>query len=537
MTLEFGRRMRRVARASLLLLTGFVALASGARAERPPPSPADSLFASAYRQILEYYLDPVSLETLVLAGITKLDTADGGFAVSRVGRNILFLDHGTEFARRPIPRDDDADGWAETTAAAIAGGRMHVPELARIGDEEIYQRIFDGITGKLDRFSRYAGRDQAREQRAARDGFGGIGVTLDYSDPNPRISSVVPDGPSAKAGIEVDDRVVAIDGAPVTSLSQQELVERLRGPVDTKVWLTLNRPMRDQPFDLAVTRALIVQPTVTASHEGGIAIFRIEGFNVSTAESLQRLIDQQRAALGRSLKGVVLDLRDNPGGLLDQAADVASKFLDRGEIVSTRGRNPTAVQDFQATDEDHFRGLPLAVLVNGGSASASEIVAAALQDDGRAVVIGSSSYGKGTVQMVLRLENSGELTLTWARLYAPSGAVLHEHGVVPVFCTSLPVDPLEPPADAAVKVQRIIDAGTHPAAGVQARPRATLAEADWAQLREACPVDTRDSSLDMKVAERVLLDRRLYAQALALPGVTVAHAAGKAASGTNAALQ
>ena len=144
---------------------------------------------------------------------------------------------------------------------------------------------------------------------------------------------------------------------------------------------------------------------MTAERQDGIAIFRIDGFNVSTAESLSHEMALARSVeMGRNLKGVVLDLRDNPGGLLDQAADVASSSLDHGEIVSTRGRNPTATQDFQATEEDRVRGLPVAVLVNGGSASASEIVAAALQDDGRAVIIGSSSYGKGTVQMVLRLD-------------------------------------------------------------------------------------------------------------------------------------
>jgi carboxyl-terminal processing protease len=182
------------------------------------------------------------------------------------------------------------------------------------------------------------------------------------------------------------------------------------------------------------------------------------------------------------------------------------------------------MQNFEADGMDQTHGLPLIVLVNGGSASSAEIVAAALQDEGRAVVVGSSSYGKGTVQMVIPLENTGELALTWARLVTPSGTILHNHGVVPAFCTSEPVNPVATPEDPAARLTRIIAQGLHPAAGIETRPRASLGEADWGSLRQSCPPDIRDTALDLKIAKHLLKDPTLYAQALTLPGIAVARA-------------
>jgi carboxyl-terminal processing protease len=481
------------------------------------------LFASAFRQIREFYLDPVSLETLAVAGIAGLDAADHSFMAGESDHFVTILEFDRETSRMPAPRPDDADGWAEIVANAIVAARNHSHELTQATDETLFQRVFDGVTAKLDRFSRYAGRDQARDQRAARDGFGGIGVTLDYSEPTPRISSIVPDGPSAKAGVRVDDRISAIDDIAITRLNQEEVVAHLRGALNSRVTLTILRPQVDRPLSFTLVRNLIVQPTVTTERLDGVAIFHVEGFNVQTATDLGQEVRRAKAEMGGGLKGAVLDLRGNPGGLLDQAAAVASLFLDRGDIVSTVGRHPTASQYFAASAEDRLRGIPLVVLINGGSASASEIVAAALADNGRAVVVGSSSYGKGTVQMVLRLENNGELTLTWAKLIAPSGYVLHGHGVVPSFCTSHPVDPTAPPEEPEAQLHRILDTGLH-AVTTDPAQRGTLPDAGWAALRAACPADTRDPSVDLKVAEAVLADQALYAHALSPPAESVARA-------------
>ncbi len=218
----------------------------------------------------------------------------------------------------------------------------------------------------------------------------------------------------------------------------------------------------------------------------------------------------------------MLDLRGEPGGLLDQAVSLSDLFIAKGPIIATTGRHPASHQYFAATGHGLAPDTPLAVLINGGSASASEIVAAALQDVGRAVVIGSASYGKGTVQTVMRLPNDGELTLTWARLVTPSGYFLQLHGVVPTVCTSGLGD-TEGALDAVLR--RPIDAGGADAS----RPRASLDEAAWSSLRRSCPAETNTPALDVKVAERLLSDPARYAAALG-----AIHPAGASALGARA---
>jgi carboxyl-terminal processing protease len=210
--------------------------------------------------------------------------------------------------------------------------------------------------------------------------------------------------------------------------------------------------------------------------------------------------------MGPRLRGIILDLRGNPGGLLDQAISLTDVFISKGPIVSTVGRHPASHQFFEASGDSIAPQVPVVVLINGASASSSEIVAAALQDVGRAVVVGSASYGKGTVQTVLRLPNDGELTLTWAQLVSPSGYFLHEHGVVPTLCTSELGDD-----DNSVQIalQR-----TNNLAPLTPRSRASLDESAWSQLRRSCPARQGDHEIDVKVAKRLLADSALYSQAV-----------------------
>lgn len=213
--------------------------------------------------------------------------------------------------------------------------------------------------------------------------------------------------------------------------------------------------------------------------------------------------------MGPRLRGIVLDLRSNPGGLLDQAVSLSDVFIAQGPIVSTVGRHPASRQFFEASGDSVAPQIPMIVLINGGSASSSEIVAAALQDVGRAVVVGSASYGKGTVQTVLRLPNDGELTLTWAQLVTPSGYHLNEHGVVPTLCTS---DLGDDDHSVQIALQRVN--AVPPLAPVTPRPRASLDESAWSQLRRTCPARQGDHEVDLKVAKRLLADPVLYSQAV-----------------------
>ena len=487
--------------------------------ERFVHDPAGTLFADVFHQIHEFYLQPVTSETLALAGLAKLDQPDQTFAAAEIGHTIVFFDKDVAIEHLPAPDPDDADGWATVISTALGDVRRHVPDLAGVSDEVLYQKIFDGMLPKLDRFTRYAGADAGRDQRAARDGFGGIGITLDYSDGSPRVSTITPDTPAAKA-LKVDDRLIAIDDAEIAGWTERQVIDHLRGEANTRVAVTIRRPGRTLPLTATLQRALIVNPTVSTVVEDGIATFEVSSFNSGTAQALSDAIAQTRKDLGRQWRGTILDLRSDPGGLLEQATSVAGLFIENGEIVSTRGRNPAATQVFEAHGGDQTHGRPLVVLVNGGSASSAEIVAAALQDHNRAVLVGSSSYGKGTVQRVLTLTNQGEMTLTWARLYTPDHYVLHEHGVVPIFCTSRS-GASETSEEPAARLPAIVEHALHPQ-GVEAQSRASLSDEGWIKLRQDCPIQTEENPLDQKLAKRLLHDPSLYATALSSPGVALA---------------
>jgi carboxyl-terminal processing protease len=339
--------------------------------------------------------------------------------------------------------------------------------------------------------------------------FGGIGVTLETSNEEFRITAVSPRGPAALAGIRPDDRLVAIDKAATSGRSQSDVVHALRGPILSPVEVTVYRPNLGQKRNYRLQRELVILPTVTVSRDGGIVVLQVASFNQNTTQQIVEALSAVQREMGPGLRGIVLDLRGNPGGLLDQAVSLSDVFIANGPIVSTVGRHPASKQYFEASGDSVAPQVPVVVLINGGSASSSEIVAAALQDVGRAVVVGSASYGKGTVQTVLRLPNDGELTLTWAQLLTPSGYHLHEHGVVPTLCTSDLGDD-----DSSVQIALQRARGSPLASAGGPRPRASLDELAWYRLRHACPARQGDHEIDIKVAKRLLADPALYAQAV-----------------------
>ena len=470
---------------------------------------ARDLFAEGYDKISYYYIEPTNPEKLGIAGLGKLASLDPSIGVERQDSAIVLTQNGTPIGRYDVPEASDASAWGGLTASALEAARHASPKIASTGEDQLDKVVFDGAISTLDRFSRYASPDAAREQRAERNGFDGIGVTLDSSETEVRILSVLTDGPAEHAGIKPDDVIVTIDGTATSTLTRDQVVERLRGPAGSRVVIAVQRAKEPQPLTIAINRSHIVLPTVTTKYEGKVAIFRISSFNQETYDQLEAAVDKARSELGGRPAGMVLDLRDNPGGLLDQSVKVASLFLDNGTVVSTTGRLLESRKVYSASGGRRTDGIPLAVLVNGGSASASEIVAAALQDSGRAVVIGSSSYGKGTVQTVLHLENDGELTVTWAKLLTPEGYILHEHGVVPTVCTA-------DLGDDDQSVARAIQVGTIAGTGLAARPRAALDDQGWTDLRKTCPTERVDRAADVKIAQRLLQDPVLYSRALAV---------------------
>jgi carboxyl-terminal processing protease len=505
------------ARAGLVLT--LLSLAGCAVQDSLPADAGAKLFARGLDEIADLYIEPVSSRRLVLSAIVRLSRLDGELQVrERAGTGsaaALALSYGgRDIGLYPMPTGMDSREWGELLAMVIATAKATSPRLAALSQDTIDEVVFDGMTAALDRFSHYSPPRLARDQRAARDGFGGIGITLDTATDAFRVTAVTPEGPADRAGIRPEDQIVAIDGVATTGRSHEAVVQQLRGPVGSAVAVSVLRPGTAQPGDLQLQRALVVVPTVTASRDGDIAVFHIAAFNRSTTQRIaDGLADAQRQT-GGHLAGIVLDLRGSPGGLLDQAVSLADLFIPEGPIVSTVGRHPASHQYFAASGSGIAARIPLAVLINGGTASAAEIVAAALQDVGRAVVVGSSSYGKGTVQTVLRLPNDGELILTWARLVTPSGYLLQTHGVVPTLCT---IDLGDDEGALATGLQRV---SAPSVGGLPARPRAALDEHAWSELRRMCPGRRTRPAIDLRLAERILADPRLYGEALHALSVT-----------------
>lgn len=509
-------RARRGAILSLLALIPLIACAGSPSANRVEASDeAGRLFARAYSQVMEYYLEPLTAQDAALAALKKLTTLDPEILVSETPGTIELRDAGRLIERVKSSPERDWRGWGSLTSTLLHDAKQQSPKLAALSDDEIEQAMFSGLTGRLDRFSRYASPETAREQRASREGFEGLGITLEYADDEVRVTAVIPGSPAEREGILVDDRLIAIEGVSTATLSRVEVMQRLRGAAGTRVALKLARPGQTAPISKTVARAYISVPTVSVRRDGDVGIIRISSFNQHTTESLRSEFPKLLAR--GALHGVILDMRGNPGGLLDQSVAVADSFMNKGRIVATRGRNPGSFQEFDATTGDITAGLPIVVIMNGGSASAAEIVAAALQDSGRAVVVGTSSFGKGTVQTVLRLPNDGELTLTWARLITPGGYILHEHGVVPNVCTSGTAD--DEPAIAAV----IRKTASHDGAGMLLA-RVSLDEQGWSQLRGTCPTRTGDHGADIETAKRLLGDPTLYAHVIHAEPASVAAA-------------
>jgi carboxyl-terminal processing protease len=490
-----------------------VVLAGCAQNEPLPADPAGRLFARGLDEISDLYIAPASSRLLALDGADRLSSLDHNLSVAEnpgPGSQTEVVLHyaGREVGVHAEPAGDDPHAWGALLGLLVAEAKAASPPVAAASEDRIDSAVFTGIAGGLDRFSRYASPEDARDNRAMRDGFGGVGVTLE--GPGFEVTAVNPGEPAALAGIRLGDRILAVDGKPTAGRAEIEVLRQLRGAVGSTVEISIARPgvAREQIFELR--RTLIMMPTVRMSRDGDIAVFRIASFNQNTTRQLVQYLAGALQGPQPKLRGIVLDLRGDPGGLLDQAVSLANVFIAGGPIAATTGRNPASRQLFEATGDSLAPRIPIIVLINGGSASASEVVAAALQDAGRAVVVGSSSYGKGTVQTVIRLPNGGELTLTWALLLAPSGYLLNGHGVVPTLCTS---DLGGDGQSLQLALERANSVAVLP---LTARPRAGLSEADWSQLRRSCPEALGDHAIDLTVAERLLADPELFRQALSV---------------------
>ena len=330
--------------------------------------------------------------------------------------------------------------------------RIRAEYVEEVDDQELIEAAINGMLTSLDPHSSYLSPEDADDMRVQTRGeFGGLGLEITQEEGWVKVVSPMDGTPAAAAGMEAEDFITAVDGESLLGLTLDGSLELLRGPVGSEVVLTVVREGTEEPFDVSIVRDTIKVTAVRARTEGQTVVLRVSTFNDQTFPNLSEgLAGQVEAAGGlANVNGVVVDLRNNPGGLLNQAIYVADAFLDAGEIVSTRGRDSAQDDRYNATPGDLVEGKPIVVLINGGSASASEIVAGALQDHRRAIVVGTQSFGKGSVQTVMPLGADGAMRLTTARYYTPSGRSIQSLGISPDIIVDQPPprDPEEVPEE------------------------------------------------------------------------------------------
>jgi carboxyl-terminal processing protease len=319
--------------------------------------------------------------------------------------------------------------------------RIRAQYVEEVDSKELIEAAINGMLTSLDPHSSYLSADDAADMRVQTRGeFGGLGIEVTQEEGFVKVVSPMDGTPAADAGIQAGDFITHVDAQSVLGLTLDDAVELMRGPVGSEIVITVVREGVEQPFDVSIIRDTIKVTAVRSRHVGDTVVLRVTTFNDQTFPNLEEGMKKEIEALGGmdKVNGFVIDLRNNPGGLLTQAISVSDAFLEKGEIVSTRGRNPQDGERFNATVGDLAEGKPIVVLINGGSASASEIVAGALQDHRRAIVIGTKSFGKGSVQTVMPLAGDGAMRLTTARYYTPSGRSIQALGVSPDIVVQQP---------------------------------------------------------------------------------------------------
>lgn len=328
--------------------------------------------------------------------------------------------------------NDYSDTYKQLNLFGDVFERVRAQYVDEMGDKELVETAINGMLTSLDPHSSYLNEESFEEMRVKTRGeFGGLGIEVTMENGFVKVVSPIDDTPAFRAGMQAGDYITHINDEPVMGLNLSDAVEKMRGKVGTDIMLTVRRESETEPLEITITRDVIRIQSIRHRVEDNIGYIRITTFNQNTETGLKKAVDEIKQELGNKLIGYVLDLRNNPGGLLDQAIAVSDAFMDKGEIVSTRGRNKNDTKRDNARKGDIADGLPIVVLINGGSASASEIVAGALQDHKRGIILGEKSFGKGSVQTIIPLPGHGAMRLTTARYYTPSGRSIQAKGIEP----------------------------------------------------------------------------------------------------------
>lgn len=499
--------------ASLLLLLLF-ALPASAEPFMPGQALDQKLVAQVTASALAFMvprtLEEVPAWQLALWGLRGLTTLDARLSVElRDGTLRLTAGQRGLLARAP-PEPDDAEGWGEATAQLVRAGWDASDAVRKAGTQGVLRSFFDELFNHLDPYSRYAPPSEAADDRLRRAGRAGIGVQVARRGGSFLVQDVAADGPAAAQGIRPGDVILAVDGQATEGADLESVNALLAGPEGTRVVVSL-RGHDGRGRSVEMQRALVPPETVVAARSGELLLLRVTGFASDTGARLAHEIGRGLAG-PRPPRGLVLDLRGNRGGLLRQAVAAAGTLIPEGVVAMTAGRDPAAAHDFRADGADLARGLPAVVMVDGRSASAAEILAAALADQRRAVVVGSSTLGKGLVQTIAPLPDGGELLITWSRVLAPLGWPIQGLGVLPQVCTSLGVDALTRQLADLSKGQSAME----PALRRHRAARAPLPPAEVLQIRNACPAAEGHDS-DLMAARALIETPAAYAAALIGP--------------------
>lgn len=469
---------------------------------------ASHVYADALAFIAPRALDPVTVPEMTLWGLRGLTSLDSEIAVDDQGPNLRLVAPGRVLWSRPIPVGAAAENWARVATSISIAAWEDSPAIRHAGTQGVITAFFNELFDHLDPYSRYVPPAEAAAEEEQRGGEAGIGVTLMRGRGRSIVvAEAIGDGPGAQAGLRAGDRILAVDGIAADEADLSEMEAALQGPDGSEVVVSL-RDRSGRTRTLHLIRADVPAENVFSSRVGADLMVRVTSFTERTAS---RLANALLAGVDEAHppRGLVLDLRGNRGGLLRQAIAATDELLPAGIVAMTRGRDPNAAHVWLSSPGALVLSQPLVVLVDGRTASAAEILAAALADRGRAVVVGSSTFGKGLVQIIMHLPDGGELMLTWSRVLAPRGWPIQGLGVLPQVCTSLG----EP---ATFQQFENLAGGLQPMAAALARARAARAPvppAEVVAIREACPAAV-GSPLDLRVARRLLADPTAYATAL-----------------------
>jgi carboxyl-terminal processing protease len=501
-----------VIRFSVLLLLFVVARA---RAETLPNGGLDlvrmtSVYSDALTFIAPRILDPIPVPQLTVWGLQGLTALDPNLLIVAKDTSLRLL-HGDQVVLDvPIPKDTAPASWARTATALMAASFPVSAAVRRAGTQGVIQIFFDEMFSRLDPYSRYVPPVEAGLDRAKRAGRAGLGLTVGQRGSLIEVRSVIRDSPAAIAGLRPGDILAAIDGQRTLDQDTETISALLSGPEGSAV--TLSWRGRDgRTRDAQLVREMVPPETVFAERFADVLVLRITSFSASTALHLALSV-QDGLSESHRVDGIVLDLRDNRGGLLRQAMTAADTFLPDGVMATTVGRDPDSMYVWHSVEGELAENVPLVILVDGRTASAAEILAAALADRGRAVVVGSETFGKGMVQTIDPLPDGGELFVTWSQTLAPLGWPVQGLGVMPQVCTSLGQGRLDRQIAA-------LSTGFQPMADAIKRARAArVPVSDVLQIRAACPA-AEGKPADLDAARLLIANPAAYAAALLPPMV------------------